>query len=333
MLRRLVGTSKRYFGTKPAYPPFVKVVEVGPRDGLQNERGFVPTKTKISLIDGLSRAGLKVVEATSFVSPKAVPQMRDCKEVMKGIVFYDGVSYPVLTPNEQGFHDAVASGAKEVAVFTAASESFCKANINCSIKESFDRFASVLVSAKEKSVKVRGYISTVLGCPYEGFISPIAVAHVARDLYQAGCYEISLGDTIGVGTAGGTWQLLEEVAKYIPIEHLAIHCHDTYGQALSNILTALQFGVSVVDSSVAGLGGCPYAPGATGNVATEDVLYLLNGLGIQTGVDMGKLLQVSSFITAALRLSDSSRAGRALKGKFTYTFDHITGKISAIPPS
>jgi hydroxymethylglutaryl-CoA lyase len=252
---------------------------------------------------------------------------------MKGIINYEGVSYPVLTPNEQGFADAITVGAKEVAVFTAASEAFCKANINCTIKESFDRFAPVLAAAKAKGIKVRGYISTVLGCPYEGYISPVAAAHVARDLYQAGCYEISLGDTIGVGTAGSTWALLEEVAKYVPIQHTAIHCHDTYGQALANILAALQFGISVVDSSVAGLGGCPYAPGATGNVATEDVLYMLNGLGIQTGIDMGKLLQVSAFITQALRISDNSRAARALKGKFTYLFDHITGKIEVLPPS
>jgi hydroxymethylglutaryl-CoA lyase len=315
------------------YPSFVKIVEVGPRDGLQNERAKVSTRksrffiipicflsfilvlwseTKIALIDRLSATGLRVVEATSFVSPKWVPQMADAKEVLQGIHKFPNVSYPVLTPNLKGFESAVEAGAREVAIFAAASESFSRRNINCSIEESLDRFAPLMAAAKANDVKVRGYVSCVLGCPYEGEISPTQVAMVTRRLFEAGCYEVSLGDTIGVGTPGSTVAMLREVTKVAQLEKLAIHCHDTYGQALANILAALQMGVSVVDTAISGLGGCPYAKGATGNVATEDVVYMLDGLQIETGVSMDGLLDVSSFIASNLGVETMSRAARAL---------------------
>ncbi|XP_032539790.1 3-hydroxymethyl-3-methylglutaryl-CoA lyase, cytoplasmic isoform X2 [Chiroxiphia lanceolata] len=263
-------------------PEYIKIVEVGPRDGLQNEKVIVPTDIKIELINRLSKTGLPVVEVTSFVSSKWVPQMADHKEVMRGIERHPGVQYPVLTPNLQGFHSAIAAGATEVSVFGAASESFSKMNINCSIEESIEKFEEVAKSARNMNIPVRGYVSCALGCPYEGNITPAKVAEVSKRLYSMGCYEISLGDTIGVGTPGSMKKMLEAVMKEIPLSALAVHCHDTYGQALANILTAIQMGVSVVDSSVSGLGGCPYAKGATGNVATEDVIYMLNGLGINT---------------------------------------------------
>ncbi|XP_034015733.1 hydroxymethylglutaryl-CoA lyase, mitochondrial [Thalassophryne amazonica] len=292
-------------------PQRVKIVEVGPRDGLQNERTIVPAETKIHLIDMLSESGLQVIEATSFVSPKWVPQMADQVEVMRGIRRKPGVSYPVLTPNLKGFQAAVGAGASEVAIFGAASEQFSKKNINCSVDESLQRFEEVMKAAKEARVPVRGYVSCVLGCPYEGKVAPEKVAHVAKRLYSMGCYEVSLGDTIGVGTPGGMSEMLEAVSREVPVGTLAVHCHDTYGQALANILVALQMGVSVVDSSVAGLGGCPYAQGASGNVATEDVVYMLHGLGIHTGVDLSKLMDAGAFICRSLNKKTNSKVSQA----------------------
>ncbi|XP_033013639.1 hydroxymethylglutaryl-CoA lyase, mitochondrial isoform X3 [Lacerta agilis] len=292
-------------------PKYVKIVEVGPRDGLQNEKNIVPTHVKIDLINMLSETGLSVIEATSFVSPKWIPQMADHTEVMQGIRKVPGISYPVLTPNLKGFQAAVAAGAKEVSVFGAASELFTKKNINCSIEESLDRFSDVLSAARESGIPVRGYVSCVLGCPYEGKIAPAKVAEVSKKMYAMGCYEISLGDTIGVGTPGNMKDMLSAVMKEVPLGALAVHCHDTYGQALANTLVALQMGVNVVDSSVAGLGGCPYAQGASGNVATEDMVYMLNGLGIHTGVDLTKLLEAGTFICKALNRRTNSKVAQA----------------------
>ncbi|XP_064382641.1 hydroxymethylglutaryl-CoA lyase, mitochondrial-like [Halichondria panicea] len=296
-------------------PQSVKIVEVGPRDGLQNEKVSVPTETKVTLINKLSQTGLKVIEATSFVSPKWVPQMSDHSEVMAGIQRVPGVTYPVLTPNLKGFEEAISCGATEVAIFGAASESFSQKNINCSIDESIERFRELCEAAAKMSVPVRGYVSCVLGCPYEGKVSPSKVAEVAVKLKNLGCYEISLGDTIGVGTPGTMAAMLEEVMSQLPASCLAVHCHDTYGQALANILIALQAGVSVVDTSISGLGGCPYAPGASGNVATEDVVYMLNGLGIQTGIDMSKLLEASKYISNQLNREPTSKVARAMNSK------------------
>lgn len=288
-------------------PKRVKIVEVGPRDGLQNEAGIVPTDTKIEFIDLLSKAGLPVIETTSFVSPKWVPQMADNAKVMAGIQRRAGVSYPVLTPNLKGLEAAVAAGAKEVAVFGAASETFSQKNINCSIEESLKRFEDLMASARQQNLKVRGYVSCVLGCPYEGEIDPCQVATVAERLYSMGCYEISLGDTVGVGTPGKVEKMIQAVVEKVPLAHLAVHFHDTYGQALANILAALQLGVAVVDSSVAGLGGCPYAKGAAGNVATEDLLYMLNGLGLETGVDLDKLVVAGQFVCSQLGRRNGSK--------------------------
>ena len=296
-------------------PKAVKMVEVGPRDGLQNESTQVPTTVKIDLINRLSDAGLSVVEATSFVSPKWVPQMADNAAVMTGIQRKPGVSYPVLTPNLQGFEAALAAGVEEVAVFGAASESFSQRNINCSIAESLQRFTPVLEAAKQNNIRVRGYISCVLGCPYEGEVKPQAVAAVAERLYHMGCYEVSLGDTIGVGTPGKAVSMLRAVAERVPVECLAAHFHDTYGQALANLYAVLQEGVAVIDSSVAGLGGCPYAKGASGNVASEDVLYMLNGLGIETGVDLDKLVAAGRMISEFLGRAPASRVSQALTGR------------------
>jgi hydroxymethylglutaryl-CoA lyase len=296
-------------------PKRVKLVDVGPRDGLQNEPGTVPAEIKIGLVDRLSDAGLPCVEATSFVSPKWVPQMADAPQVMAGIRRKPGVSYPVLVPNMKGLEGALAAKAEEIAVFGAASEAFSRRNTNCSIDESFERAAPVCKAALANGMKVRGYISVVLGCPYEGDVQPEAVARVAQRLFDMGCYEISLGDTIGVGTPGRTQRMIEAVARRVPVDKLGGHFHDTYGQALANILASMEMGVAVFDSSVSGLGGCPYAPGATGNVATEDVLYMLNGLGIETGVDMAKLLEAGEYICGFLSRPTVSRAGRALLAK------------------
>nr|XP_033795774.1 3-hydroxymethyl-3-methylglutaryl-CoA lyase, cytoplasmic isoform X2 [Geotrypetes seraphini] len=293
------------------FPQHIKIVEVGPRDGLQNEKVIVPTGIKIELINRLSEAGLSVIEATSFVSSKWVPQMADHKEVLQGIKKYAGVHYPVLTPNVQGFHSAIAAGATEISVFAAASESFSKMNINCSIEESIVKYEEVVRSARDMNIPVRGYVSCALGCPYEGCIVPERVTEIAKRLYSMGCYEISLGDTIGIGTPGSMKLMLDMVMKEIPLSSLAVHCHDTYGQALANILTAIQMGVSVVDSAVAGLGGCPYAKGATGNVATEDVLYMLNGLGIDTGVNLYKVMDAGNFICKALNKKTNSKVAQA----------------------
>jgi len=296
-------------------PTRIRMVEVGPRDGLQNEPKTVPTATKIEFIDRLTAAGLPVIETGAFVSPKWVPQMADSAAVMAGLTRKSGVSYPVLVPNMQGYEAARAAKVEEIAVFGAASETFSRKNINCSIDESLDRFAPVCEAAKRDRVRVRGYVSCVLGCPYEGDISPAAVAHVAKRLLDLGCYEISLGDTIGVGTPAKASAMIEVVAKQVPREKLAVHFHDTYGQALANILAALETGIAAIDSSVAGLGGCPYAAGASGNVASEDVLYMLNGLGIRTGVDLEGLAEAGRFICVALGRQPASKVALALEGK------------------
>lgn len=296
-------------------PRRVRIVDVGPRDGLQNEARSVPTAVKIELISRLAEAGLPAVEATAFVSPKWVPQMADHAEVMAGIRKKPGVAYPVLVPNMKGFEAARAAGAMEIAVFGAASETFSRKNINCSIAESLERFAPVVKAARASRMRVRGYISCALGCPYEGEVKPRAVAALAEKLYAMGCYEISLGDTIGVGTPGKTRTMIEAVAKKVPTAKLAGHYHDTYGQALANIYASLEAGVKTFDSSVAGLGGCPYAKGATGNVATEDVVYMMNGLGIATGVDLEKLRQAGEFICTQLGREPASKVARALAAK------------------
>jgi len=300
---------------RPELPRAVRLCEVGPRDGLQNEKAMVPTDVKVALIDMLTDAGLPAIEATSFVSPKWVPQMADAADVMARIARKPGVRYPVLTPNLKGFDAALAAGADEVAVFVAATESFSKRNINCSIAESLERARPVFEAAREAGVRVRGYISVVLGCPYEGDVDPAAVAEVAAALHALGAYEVSLGDTIGTGTAGKTQVLLRRVAERVPIAALAGHFHDTYGQALANIYASLELGVATFDCSVAGLGGCPYAKGATGNVATEDVVYLLDGLGIETGVDMTKLRSAGRFISDHLQRPSMSRVARALDAR------------------
>ncbi|XP_076456470.1 hydroxymethylglutaryl-CoA lyase, mitochondrial-like [Babylonia areolata] len=292
-------------------PRFVKIVEVGPRDGLQNEKNIVPTSVKVEFINKLSEAGIPMIEVTSFVSPKWVPQMADHSEVMEAIMRKPNIVYSALTPNVKGLEAALASNVSEVAIFGAASESFSKKNINCSIEESLERFQAVMDKAKEAKIKVRGYVSCVLGCPYEGDIPPEKVAEVARKMYDLGCYEISLGDTIGRGTPGAMRLLISVVSKKVPVECLAVHCHDTYGQALANILAAIQMGISVVDSSVAGLGGCPYARGASGNVATEDVVYMLNGLNIHTGVDMHKLIEAGQYISNAIGRKTGSKVAQA----------------------
>ncbi len=296
-------------------PRRVRLVEVGPRDGLQNEPRPVATDIKVALIERLADAGLPVVEATSFVSPKWVPQMADAADVMARIRRRPDVSYPVLVPNLKGLEAALVAKAEEIAVFAAASESFSRRNINCSIDESLDRFGPVCEAALAAGVRVRGYVSCVLGCPYQGAIAPAAVAAVAVRLAAMGCYEISLGDTIGTGTPVATQRMIDEVTARVPVERLAGHFHDTYGQAVGNILAALQLGVTTFDSSVAGLGGCPYAKGATGNVATEDVVYLLHGMGIETGVDLNLLVDAGEFISQSLGRVNGSRAGRALAAK------------------
>lgn len=299
-----------------AFPNRVRLVEMSPRDGLQNEPGdVIATAIKTGLIDRLADCGLSHIESASFVSPKWVPQMGDAADVMAGINRKSGVRYSVLAPNLKGFENALAAGADEVAVFGAASESFSQKNINCSIAESLDRFLPVMEAAGKAGIPVRGYVSTVLGCPYEGDIAPAQVAKVAKALADMGCYEISLGDTIGVGTPLKAKRMLAAVAADVPIEKLAAHFHDTYGQALANLYAVLEEGISVIDASVAGLGGCPYAKGASGNVATEDVLYLLNGLGIKTGVDLSKLVTTGDWISSQLKRHNGSKVGQALGGR------------------
>lgn len=296
-------------------PPEVRIFEVGPRDGLQNEATSLPTETKVALVDKLSNSGLKAIEAASFVSPKWIPQMADGAAVLAAIDRRDGVRYSALTPNLRGFEDAIAAGADEVAVFAAASETFSHKNINCSIAESLKRFKPVCKAARARGVPVRGYISCVLGCPYEGKIETSAVVDVAARLLDIGCHEISLGDTIGVGTPLDTRRLLERVAEAVPRDRLAVHFHDTYGQALANILTSLELGIGIVDSSVGGLGGCPYARGATGNVATEDVIYMLDGMGVETGVELREVVRTAHFICRELGREPASRVARALADK------------------
>jgi hydroxymethylglutaryl-CoA lyase len=296
-------------------PGKVRMFEVGPRDGLQNEKEIVPVAVKVGLIDRLTESGLPVIEATSFVSPKWIPQLADAAEVLAQIRRQPGVSYPVLVPNRKGLDAAIAAGCEEIVIFGAASESFSKRNTNCTIAEGLERFGEVCTQALDRGIRVRGDISVCLGCPYEGDVAPAQVAAVARELYAMGCYEVCIADTIGVGTPGKTRTVFEEAARHVPMERLAGHFHDTYGQALANTYAALECGVAVFDSSVAGLGGCPYAKGATGNVATEDVLFMLDGLDIETGVDMAKLLEAGRFICEFLGRPTSSRVARALMAK------------------
>ncbi len=295
-----------------AMPSSVRIVEVGPRDGLQNEQATIATADKIALIDRLSATGLPAIEATSFVSPKWIPQLADAAEVFAGITRRPGVRYPVLVPNEQGYARARAAGAEDIAVFTAASEAFNRRNINASIDESLARFAPVLARARADGVAVRGYVSTVLGCPYQGAVPLADVVRVARSLHEMGCQEISLGDTIGVGTPGKAREMVRAVAADVPVAALAVHFHDTWGQALANVLACLEQGVAVVDASVSGTGGCPYAKGASGNVATEDVVYMLHGLGIGTGVDLDALADTGRWLAGLLGRETGSKVARAL---------------------
>lgn len=292
-----------------------RIVEVGPRDGLQNEKETVSTETKLGLIDRLAMAGLRDIEVTSFVSPKWIPQMADHDTLMRALSKRPGVNYPVLTPNMKGFEAAAAAGATEVAVFAAASESFSRKNINCSIAESIERFVPIFAAAKERGIRVRGYVSCVVACPYEGTIAPQAVAEVARALHEHGSYEVSLGDTIGAGTPATIERMLEAVARHVPVERMAGHYHDTYGMAVANVDASWRFGVRTFDSSISGLGGCPYAKGATGNVATEDVVYLLHGLGAITGIDLDALVDTSAWISDRLHRAPGSRVTRALLAK------------------
>jgi len=293
------------------YPEHVRIVEVGARDGLQNEKTIVPAAVKIELIDRLSDTGLQSIEATSFVSPKWIPQLADAAEVFAAIRRKPGVRYPVLVPNLQGYERARAVGADEIAVFAAASEAFSRKNINASIDESIERFAPVMERARADGVEVRGYVSTVLGCPYQGDVPVADVVRVAKRLHDAGCYEISLGDTIGVGTPAQARAMLAAVAQEVPIAALAVHFHDTRGQALANILACLELGVAVVDSSVAGVGGCPYARGASGNVASEDVVYMLHGMGIGTGIQLDKLIETGRWLSSQLVRDNGSKVGKA----------------------
>ena len=293
-------------------PSQVRIVEVGPRDGLQNESATIATADKIALVDRLSATGLRTIEATSFVSPKWVPQLADAAEVFAGIARRPGIRYPVLVPNEQGYARARAAGAEDVAVFTAASEAFNRRNINASIDESLARFAPVRERARADGVPVRGYVSTVLGCPYQGEVPLADVVRVAHALHEMGCYEISLGDTIGVGTPGKARAMVRAVATEVPVAALAVHFHDTWGQALANVLACLEQGVAVVDAAVSGTGGCPYAKGASGNVATEDVVYMLHGLGIETGVDLGALADTGRWLASLLGRETGSKVARAL---------------------
>ncbi len=293
----------------------IKIYEVSPRDGLQNEAQNVPSATKIELINHLSQTGLRHIEATSFVSPKAIPQLGDSAQVMAGITRAAGVNYCVLVPNMRGMEDAIAANIGEIAIFTAASNTFTQKNINATIDESFERFAPVIEAAKAHNIRVRGYVSCVAGCPYEGKIEPQKVAEITRRLIDAGCYEVSLGDTIGVGTPNTIEAMLKAVLETTAGENLALHMHDTYGQALANIYVGLKMGIRTIDSAVAGIGGCPYAKGASGNVATEDVLYMLDGMGYESGVNLGKIVETSWFIASALRREPNSKTAHALKNK------------------
>lgn len=297
------------------FPERISIVEVGPRDGLQNESTVIPLDVKLALIQQLAQAGLKVIEAGSFVSARWVPQMADSDQLLQRLTQQPDIRYPVLTPNIQGFEAALQAGAKEVAFFAAASESFSQKNINCSIDDSFDRLELIMSRARDLSIPVRGYVSCVMGCPYEGDISVDAVAKVAARLHQMGCYEVSLGDTIGTGNPKLASEMVEAVSQSMPVENLAVHFHDTYGQALANILATLELGVSTIDSAVAGLGGCPYAQGATGNVATEDVVYMLDGMGIHTGVDLTNLISAGRMISTYLGHEPRSKAASAILKK------------------
>ena len=292
-------------------PEKIQIVEVGPRDGLQNEKEWVPTETKIALIEKLADAGLTKIEATSFVSPKWVPQLKDAHEVFTGIKRISGVSYPVLTPNMKGFERALEADAKEIAVFSAASEAFTQKNTNCSIEESINRFQPVLEGAKKTNIPVRGYISCVLGCPYQGKVAVEDVVNIAAKMTEMGCFQISLGDTIGAGTPVQAKRMVQKVSEKVPVSKLALHFHDTRGQALANIYACLELGVTVIDASVAGLGGCPYAKGATGNVATEDVVFMLHGMDIETGIDLNKLIETGRFISGVLGRVPQSRVSVA----------------------
>jgi len=291
-------------------PSKVTIVEVGPRDGLQNEKQLLETDQKVNFIDRLSTCGLPVIECTSMVNPQWVPQLADAEVVIEKINRHPDVRYPVLVPNEQGMQRALAAGAKSIAVFVAASESFNQKNLNCSIEKSFARFAPVMALAQAAGIEVRGYLSCVMGCPYEGKIKPMKVATLARHLIELGCYEVSLGDTIGVGTPLQAQRLIQAVSKQVPIEQLAIHFHDTRGQALANIFACLELGINTIDASVAGLGGCPYANGSSGNVATEDVIYMLEGMGIETGVDLRALSETGNMICQQLNRSNNSKVGK-----------------------
>lgn len=293
-------------------PSHVTIVEVGPRDGLQNEKEMVPTAIKIEWIQQLIAAGLPVIEATSFVSPKWVPQLADGSDVLAAIAPYTMTRFPVLVPNSTGLEAAILAGAKEIAVFAAPSETFSQKNTHCSVKESLERIQSLMTIAHDHALRIRGYVSCVIACPYEGLMQPEAVAEMAHTLLQMGCEEISLGDTIGMGTIPSVRRLLDATLKYIPATQLAVHFHDTYGQALVNIYEALHYGISIIDSSTSGLGGCPYAKGASGNVATEDVIYMLDGLGIKTGVNLEKLIEAGRFISQQLHRASQSKVTLAM---------------------
>lgn len=293
-------------------PKKVIINEVGPRDGLQNESLFVPTDIKIQLINSLAQTGIKHIEATSFVSPKAIPQLADSEDVFDKIDKPNDIEYTVLVPNDKGFERAASVGVKRIAIFASSTESFSQRNINCSINESLKRYETVIKQAKDNHIYVRAYLSCVLGCPYEGDVSANVVATLANTLWAMGADEIALGDTIGIGTANKTNELIEKVSKYIPLDKLGMHFHDTYGQALTNIYASLEQGITIFDSAVAGLGGCPYAKGATGNVATEDVVFLLHGLGIETGIDLLKLVYVGNTISKQLSRDNQSKVGKAL---------------------
>ncbi|KAB0801485.1 hypothetical protein PPYR_05839 [Photinus pyralis] len=309
ILPRLQGVLKRKFSRVTST---VRIVEVGPRDGLQNERSIVPAAVKVDFINQLSRTGLKCIEVTSFVSPKWVPQMGDNAEVFQAIEKVPGISYPVLVPNVKGLESAMKVGVKEIAVFTSASEGFSQKNTNGSIQQVINRTKDVINVAKDHSIKIRGYISCVVGCPYDGYVKPSAVAKLCETLLSLGCYEISLGDTIGVGTTNLMKDMLKAVLVVAPSDKLGIHCHDTYGQALVNVCTALESGITVVDSAVSGLGGCPYAKGASGNVATEDLVYMLQGLGVRTDVDLNSLIEVGQFISKTINKPTNSKVNSAL---------------------